>query len=86
MSTFLLEQVLHDLSTRREARKAFAHDPVAFLAGYPLEPAQADLIARFDVAALQKHGVSPLLTYGFWMMNEPGRSRAQYLARLRQAS
>jgi len=30
--------------------------------------------------------VSPLLTYGFWLMNAPTRTRAAYLERLRQGT
>jgi len=85
MRGYLLEQVLHDLSTRRDAREAFAADANAFLARYRLEAPAAKMVAEFDVAGLQREGVSPLLTYGYWMMNAPSRTRAAYLARLREA-
>ena len=85
MSGYMLEQVLYDLGTRRDAREAFAADSAGFLARYRLTPAETGMVAEFDVAALQREGVSPLLTYGYWMMNAPSRTRAAYLARLREA-
>ena len=84
MSGYMLEQVLYDLGTRRDAREAFASDAAGLLARYRLEPAEIRMVAEFDVAQLQREGVSPLLTYGYWMMNAPSRTRASYLARLRE--
>jgi hypothetical protein len=83
LTTHALELALHDLSCKRSAREQFAQDAPAFLGRYRLEEAEARAVRDFDVAALQRRGVSPLLTLGFWMTNEPGRSRAQYLERLR---
>lgn len=80
----MLEQVLYDLGTRRDAREAFAADAAAFLARYRLPAGAAAMVAEFDVAGLQREGVSPLLTYGYWMMNAPTRTRAAYLAKLRE--
>jgi protocatechuate 4,5-dioxygenase alpha chain len=82
MSTNALELVLHDLGVKREARAAFAADAAAFLGRYRLEADEVEMVRGFDVAGLQARGVSALLTYGFWMMNEPGKSRADYLKRL----
>ncbi len=82
MSRNGLEVVLYELGTRREARTSFAQDASAFLARYRLSAEEAGMVESFDVAGLQRCGVSPLLTYGYWMMNEPGRSRSAYLARL----
>lgn len=86
MTTNALELVLHDLGVNRAARKAFAEDAPAFLARYRLTPAERGMVQTFDVAALQSRDVSPLLTYGFWMMNAPERSRAEYLRRLNDAA
>jgi len=83
MVGYMLEQVLYDLGTRRDARSAFAQDAQAFLARYRLPASAAKMVAEFDVAALQRAGVSPLLTYGYWMTNAPTRTRAAYLAQLR---
>jgi len=81
MSTHTLEQTLHELGVRREARSAFAEDAAAFLARQGLAAEEAAMVRDFDVAALLAAGVSPLLTYGFWMMNAPTRTRAAYLER-----
>lgn len=84
MSTFAIEAALHDLGVKRQARTAFADDPDTFLAGYRLSPDERRMFKEFDVAAMQRAGASPLLTIGFWLMNEPSRARATYLARLNQ--
>jgi hypothetical protein len=86
MSTHAMESVLHDLGVKREARNAFGEDPAAFLKRYGVNAAEADMISSFDVAGLLKAGVSPLLTYGFWMMNAPVKTRAAYLERSREAA
>lgn len=83
MIAYLLEQVLYDLSTRRDARAAFAEDPQGFLTRYRLTPDATKMVADFDLAELQRIGVNPLLTYGYWMTNAPKKTRAAYLARLR---
>ena len=84
MSTHAMEMVLYDLGVKREARTAFAEDAASFLARYGVDEGEAKAISGFDVAAMQKSGVSALLTYGFWMMNAPVKSRATYLEKLRQ--
>ncbi len=86
MSTHAMESVLHDLGVKREARTAFGEDAAAFLKRYGVAPAEADMISGFDVAGLLKAGVSPLLTYGFWMMNAPVKTRAAYLERSRETA
>ncbi len=86
MSTHALELVLHDLGVKREARAAFAADAPTFLGRYRLDADELEMVRGFDVAGLQGRGVSALLTYGFWMMNEPGKSRADYLRRLNAAA
>lgn len=86
MSTDAMELVLHDLGVKKDARTAFADDASALLARYALDAREAAMIRDFDVAGLQAQGVSPLLTYGFWLMNAPTRTRAAYLERLRQGT
>lgn len=78
-----MEMVLYDLGVKREARAGFASETADFLKRYGLEPQEAEMIRSFDIAALQRAGVSPLLTYGFWMMNAPVKTRAAYLERIR---
>ena len=86
MTVNALELSLHDLGTKKEARSAFAADSPSFLRRYRLDPDEAAMLATFDIAGLQRRGVSALLTYGFWMMNEPSKSRSAYLARLNAPS
>lgn len=86
MTTHALELVLHDLGVKRPARTAFAEDATAFLGRYKLDADEIEMVRSFDVAGLQRRGVSPLLTLGFWMMNEPGKSRIEYLKRLNPSS
>lgn len=82
MSTHALELVLHDLGVKKPARTAFAEDATAFLGRYRLDADEIEMVRAFDVAGLQRRGVSALLTLGFWMMNAPDKSRAEYLKRL----
>jgi hypothetical protein len=81
-----MESVLHDLGVKREARAAFGEDPAAFLKRYGVDAAEEKMIRTFDVAKLLKAGVSPLLTYGYWMMNAPVKTRAAYLESSREKS
>ncbi|MCZ4316885.1 hypothetical protein O4H66_26075 [Comamonadaceae bacterium G21597-S1] len=74
--------MLHDLSVRREARVAWAQDAERFLAKFVLTRDEADMVKNLDVAAMLAAGVSPLLTYGFWMTNAQERTRKAYLTRL----
>ena len=85
MSTHAVELVLYDLGVKREARTAFGEDAAAFLNRYGIDSDEAAMISSFDMARLLKAGVSPLLTYGFWMMNAPVKTRAAYLERCREA-
>ena len=86
MSTHAMESVLYDLGVKREARTAFGEDAAAFLKRYGVDAREAAMISGFDMAALLKAGVSPLLTYGFWMMNAPVKIRAAYLERSRSTT
>ncbi|MES2537002.1 MAG: extradiol ring-cleavage dioxygenase [Pseudomonadota bacterium] len=86
MTTHALELVLHDLGVKRPARTAFAEDAAVFLGRYKLDAEEVEMVRTFDVAALQRRGVSALLTLGFWMMNEPGKSRIEYLKRLNSST
>ena len=41
------------------------------------------MVTGFDVAGMQKHGVNPMLTLGFWTENAPNRHPAAYMKALR---
>jgi len=82
MTVHALELLLHDLGTKRESRAAFKADADALLSRYRLTEEEAAMVQTFDVAGLQARGVSPLLTIGYWLMNEESRSRTRYVERL----
>ncbi|WP_454830351.1 hypothetical protein [Paraburkholderia xenovorans] len=82
MTMFAVETALYDLGVKRVARTAFSDDADSFLSRYRLTEAELHMIKTFDVCQMQAIGVSALLTLGFWMTNEPTRSRAGYLDRL----
>ncbi len=84
MTVFAIEAALHDLGVKRQARTTFVEDVDKFLSAYRLSERERRMFKEFDVAAMQQAGASPLLTMGFWLMNEPSRARATYLARLNQ--
>lgn len=79
MSVYGIEQVLYDVSVKRDARARFKQDPRAFLTRYPVTETERLLIAEFRVGELLRCGASPLLTLGFWMEAEGSRSMASYL-------
>lgn len=84
MSIAGVEQVLYDVSVKRDARSRFAQDPDSLLSSYPLTGEERSLIKRFALAELFRRGVSPLLTMGFWMQAAPERSMDAYLRNMRQ--
>ncbi|WP_090131628.1 hypothetical protein [Limnohabitans sp. Rim11] len=86
MSAHAMELVLYDLGVKREARTAFGEDAAAFLKRYGVDASESEMIRSFNMAGLLKAGVSPLLTYGFWMMNAPVKTRVAYLERSRETA
>lgn len=84
MSCDAIESALHALSTDRQARAEFKADAPAFLQKNGLDPAEAGEVQAFDITALLRRGVSPLLTYGFWLTNAEDKTRAAYLRSVRQ--
>ena len=78
MSRDVLEKLLHDLSTSRQSREAFAADADRFLARYRLSDAERALVRAYDVRALADLGVNTMLTWGFWL--QAGRRNGDYLA------
>lgn len=82
MSANALEAALHQLSTDRNARTEFKTEPSRFLRRFVLQEREAAAIGAFDVRTLQDMGVSPLLTYGFWLTTAEQKTRAAYMAAL----
>ncbi|AVO53198.1 protocatechuate 4,5-dioxygenase alpha chain [Ectopseudomonas oleovorans] len=82
MSRNTLERVLWQLSVERAAKDKFREDPRQFLSRFALSEEEVEMVAGFDVAALQRIGVNPMLTMGFWQELSPTRSMKQYKALL----
>lgn len=82
MSRNTLERVLHQLCVDRAAKQRFREDPAAFLERFPLEEHERAMVLGFEVKGLQAHGVSPMLTMGFWQELSPDRSMKTYMQKL----
>lgn len=83
MSRNVLELVLHRLCVDRAVKQRFKEDPAGLLARYALTDEERAMLTGFDVAAMQRHGVNPMLTFGFWSENAPDRQPAAYMHALR---
>lgn len=83
MSRNVLERVLHQLSVDRAAKQRFREDAEAFLRRFALADEERRMVLDFDVLALQRAGVNPMLTMGFWQELSPERDMRVYMARLR---
>jgi hypothetical protein len=84
VSTSAIEQLLYDISIKRDVRKRFKDEPDAMLAVYPLTDDERFLIKAFRVGDLYRRGVNPMLTLGFWMEAEGSRSMSAYLRRMQE--
>lgn len=82
MSRNVLERVLWQLSVERAAKECFREEPRKFLSRFALSPEEVDMVVDFDVAALQRLGVNPMLTMGFWQELSPSRDMRLYKERL----
>lgn len=83
MSRNVLEKLMHQLCTDRTVKLRFKEDAAGLLARYALTEEEKTMVLGFDVAALQRHGVNPMLTLGFWSENAPNRHPAAYMKALR---
>jgi hypothetical protein len=83
MSVEALEHAVYDLGTDRQRRALFRDDRDAFFRLYALTPEEADLLARFDVRAMQAAGVNAMACMGYWVTTAPDRSMPAYVAALR---
>lgn len=86
MSRNVLERVLHQLSVDRTAKQRFREDAHGFLERFALAEEERRMVLEFDVLGLQKAGVNPMLTMGFWQELSPQRDMRTYMARLRPVS
>lgn len=86
MSRNVLERVLHQLTTDRAAKQRFRDDAAAYLARFALTDDERALLTGFDVAGLQRAGVNPMLTMGYWQELSPTRDMRQYMKALRSVA
>lgn len=82
MSRNVLERVLWHLSVERPAKERFKEDPVRYLSRFDLTDEEKQMVMEFDVASLQKSGVNPMLTMGYWQELSPTRSMRLYKEKL----
>ncbi len=82
MSRNLVERVLWKLSVERSSKNRFRDDPRGFLGQFRLSEQEVECLLSFDVGALQRMGVNPMLTMGFWQELAPNRSMRLYKERL----
>lgn len=83
MSRNTLERVLHQLTVDRAAKQRFRDDAQAFLARVAISDEERAMLLTFDVAGLQRLGVNPMLTMGFWQELSPQRDMRSYMQKLR---
>ncbi|NML26038.1 extradiol ring-cleavage dioxygenase [Zoogloea sp. G-4-1-14] len=81
-----MEKLMHQLCVDRSVKQRFKEDPAGLLARYALSDEERTMVTDFDVAGMQKHGVNPMLTLGFWTENAPNRHPAAYMKALRGAA
>lgn len=82
MSRNVIEKLLHQLCVDRGVKQRFREDADKLLARYALTDEERRMVVTFDVAALQSHGVNPMLTMGYWQENAPDRSPVSYMRAL----
>ena len=78
MNRDVIERILWSLSVDRFSKLKFREDSEKFLARFPLEPADKDMILGFDVKGMQQAGVNPMLTMGYWIEMSSERSMRAY--------
>jgi hypothetical protein len=83
MSRNVLEKLLHQLCVDRSVKQRFREEADKLLSRYALTEEERQMLLSFDVAALQKHGVNPMLTMGFWQENASDRNPNGYMRALR---
>jgi protocatechuate 4,5-dioxygenase alpha chain len=82
MSRNVLEKVLWQLSVERSAKERFRGDGTRFLSRFALSDEEKTMVLEFDVGAMQRLGVNPMLTMGFWQELSPIRDMRAYKERL----
>lgn len=77
-----VEVALHELTADRRTRRAYLAGPDDALAPFALDDDAVAMITGLDVRGLLAIGVSPLLTWGLWLLYS-GEGPDEYVAALR---
>ncbi|ARN19623.1 extradiol ring-cleavage dioxygenase [Piscinibacter gummiphilus] len=83
MSRNVLEKLMHQLCIDRATKQRFRDEPEKLLQRLALTDEEKAMLLSFDVAGLQRLGVNPMLTMGYWQENAPDRSPGAYMKALR---
>lgn len=82
MSRNVLERLLHQLCVDRKVKQRFKEDIDGLLSRHQLTDAEKVMVREMDVNGMQRHGVNPMLTLGFWCENAPDPSPRAYMKAL----
>jgi len=77
-----MERLLHQLCVDRPTKQRFKDEPEKLLGRLALTEEEKHQLLTFDVAAMQRHGINPMLTMGYWQENAPDRSPVAYMRAL----
>jgi protocatechuate 4,5-dioxygenase alpha chain len=83
MSRNVVERVLYQLCVDRSSKQRFKEAAEEFLDRFALSAHEREMILGFDVKGLQKHGINPMLTMGYWQELAPQRDTRAYMKKLR---
>ncbi|HLV76434.1 MAG TPA: extradiol ring-cleavage dioxygenase [Marinobacter sp.] len=86
MKRDVVERVLWNLSVDRFSKEKFRENPEKFLGRFALDDECRQMILNFEVDQMQKLGVNPMLTIGYWMEMAPDRRISSYNRKLRADS
>jgi hypothetical protein len=82
MSTYTIEKVLWDLVGQTQKAEAYRADTDAFLDGYPLAPAEREMLKNMDVQAIVALRINPMLLMRAFQCVHGRDKRLLYLQRL----
>jgi hypothetical protein len=85
MSIHAVARALFDIASTSQRTAEFKADPQGFLAGYPLEPDEVQMIVELDVREMLRRQLNPMLAMRAFSAIE-GRARMpEYLRRLKES-
>jgi len=85
VSRNVLERLLHRLCVDRREKQRFQEDLEGLLERHRLTEEEKTMLRSMDVGAMQRHGVNPMLTIGFWFENAPDPTPRAYMKALADA-